>query len=160
MNKLIKSQSVWVVVGLVVVVIVVVFIFKVGSTNPPPELTPLPTLLLSPSPISSVEPKPKQSGGLQVETYDNLVLVYDGRRLALAADCRSSEPSNVDYRNGTKVMLDNTASREPRVIKIGSNSYNVIARGWTFITFTSKTLPANLPMFCGDMELGQIGIIR
>jgi hypothetical protein len=84
---------------------------------------------------------------------------YDSRRILLASDCQSANPSNMNFKNGTRIMLDNTLSSEARVIKIGNNSYKIIAHGWTFVTLYSKELPANLPMYCGSMELGQLGII-
>lgn len=163
MTKFIKTNLTWLGFIVIVIIIVVLLVFR-GERN----FEQTEDVLLSPSPSFSVSPVirpistraaiPKP--GLDIKVYNDLLVEYDGRYIALASDCRSSDPSNVDYKNGTQIMLDNIASAEARVIKIGDKSYSVTAQGWTFITLTSPTLPVNLSMFCGTMELGQIGIVN
>lgn len=161
MIKLIKSNLWWILpIGAVVIIggVILLISNNVGK-EPEPAFSPASVPSVSPEISVSASPSPRPSGSIKVETYDDLIVQYDSRRILLASDCQSANPSNMNFKNGTRIMLDNTLSSEARVIKIGNNSYKIIAHGWTFVTLYSKELPANLPMYCGSMELGQLGII-
>jgi len=68
----------------------------------------------------------------------------------------SSNPSHLEIANKTKIMIDNFASNQPRTIRIGDRSYSIAAHGWYITEISSAKLPATIPFFCGQMELGQI----
>jgi len=118
----------------------------------------------SPSPIINLpknNPKPtpdlvvKEIGSYQ---YWAELLEPLNRRLTLNEKCTEVVPSQVAYPNNIQIMLDNTLSAEPRILKIGSKEYSIGARGWSLVTLSSTTLPAQLKMFCGSMELGQLDL--
>lgn len=123
---------------------------------------------LSQSPVPSQTPKlikssPKPTSGLIAKAGDNYqyyVNLMDplNRRLTLDSNCTSIVPSQMAYPNNTQVMLDNTLSTSPRVLKIGTKEYSLGANSWSLVTLNSPTLPAQLTMFCGSMELGQIDL--
>lgn len=157
MVYMIKNIYIYVIIAVAVVGAVV---FMTSKTSKQTEPSPSPSPTPSPTASVSLSPKPKPTGGINVEIYDELIVEYEMRRILLANDCQSADPSNIDFKNGTKIMLDNTYSSEDRIIKIGDNSYSIKSRSWIFTTLTSPTLPVNLPMFCGSMELGQLGIVK
>ncbi len=129
------------------------------GASPSPDQSPLPSQTPR---LSNNTPKP--TPGIivsEVASYQSWVKWLDpqNRRLALDEDCTSIVPSQVDYPNNVEVMLDNSASNKPRILKIGSQNYSLNAQGWIVTTLHSETLPAKLTMFCGDMELGQLDLV-
>ena len=124
------------------------------------SVSPTPTPIQSPNlPKNSVKPTPglifTEEKGYQ---YWVDLLSPLGRHLILDENCTSIVPSQVAYPNNTQIMLDNTLSAEPRVLKIGDKEYSLKAQEWSFVTLSSTTLPAKLTMFCGSMELGQLDL--
>jgi hypothetical protein len=129
---------------------------------------------ISPSPSSgqssvpSQTPKlskntPKPTPGIvitEVKNYRYWAELLDpiSRRLVLDENCTSIVPSQVSYPNNTQIMLDNTYSALPRVLKIGGQEYSLDAGGWLLVTLSSTKLPAQLTMFCGSMELGRLDL--
>jgi len=122
-----------------------------------------PTLTVSPTPTPT-KSSPKSSPGIVVSgagSYTDWVKWLEPRnqRLVLGKDCEEIVPSQVDYPNNTEIMLDNTFSITPRILKIGDREYSLRARDWMITTLHSDTLPARLPIFCGNMELGQLDLL-
>jgi len=118
--------------------------------------TPTPKIT-SKSLINTAKPTPDLIIS-EAEDYLSLAKSFDkeNRLLILDKDCLSIFPSQVVYANNTKVMLDNTLSAKPRILKIGGREYSLEAGKWIFATLSSEKLPINLTMYCGAMELGQI----
>lgn len=130
--------------------------------------------LFSPSPSLSQSPVPSQTPKLtqnspkptlalvikQIGSYQYWVDLLEplNRQLTLDENCTSIVPSQVSYPNNTQIMLDNTFSVLPRILKIGGQEYSLKANSWVLVTLSSTKLPAKLTMFCGSMELGQIGL--
>jgi len=126
-----------------------------------PSPTPLPTPRVSPK--ASLQPKPTPTLIFKEEmTYEQLTeaLGAKGRWLALAPDCSYIVPSNVTYYNNTEIMLDNTASNVRHILKIGGREYLLEAGEWFLTTLSSPNLPAQLPIYCGTLELGRIDLIK
>ena len=129
-------------------------------TSPTPETSLVPV----PTPTSTPVKQSKPTPGIileEVPNYDKLVEVLQefGRHLAIAPDCSYIAPSNIDYYNNTKVMLDNTASDVQHILKIGGREYLLEAGQWILVTLSSPNLPAKLPIYCGQIELGQIDLL-
>jgi len=163
-----KRNYIYAIVAVVVVIgVIILWTSRDDKTN---NIADVPTV--SPSPVQSAIPSqtpksikssPKPTPGLiftEEKGYQYWVDLLEpiGRWLLLDKDCTSIVPSQVAYPNNTQIMLDNTLSAEPRVLKIGDKDYPLKAREWSFITLSSPTLPAKLTMFCGPMELGQLDL--
>ena len=119
-------------------------------TSPTPSPSPLPkSTVVKPTPTLTVE---------IIGSYGYWADILDpiDRRMVLDKDCASIAPSQVAYPNNVQVMLDNTASSEARVLKIGTTAYSLDAYEWRLVNLSSNNLPAKLVMFCGSMELGQV----
>lgn len=132
-----------------------------------PDLTQTPILLPSDQP--TITPKPvsssKPGSGIIIEekkSHDVLALEFDedgNRRLVLNEDCTALIPSQVAYKNNVQIMLDNTYSSKPHILKIGGVEYSLGAGEWFLTTLSRPSIPAQLPIFCGSMELGQIDLL-
>ena len=133
------------------------------------SLSPAPVAVSSPEATATSMPikrsaKPTPTPGIiisEVVSYDAWVKWFDpqNRRLALDKDCTSIVPSQVDYPNNVEIMLDNSASAKARILKIGGREYSLNAHAWIVTTIRAEKLPANLPLFCGDMELGSLTLV-
>lgn len=154
--------------GAVVVVIVGGLIFWMGRGDNTTD-----TSTASPSPEQSLNPSktPELSNNKTFKPTPTLIKEIVGdysywvdlleplnRRITLDENCTSSVPSQVAYPNNVKIMIDNTLSAEPRVLRIGDKDYPVEARGWILTVLSRSELPAQLKMFCGSMELGQLDL--
>lgn len=131
-----------------------------GIVSPSPSLSVSATPARSTLPRASLKPTP----GILVEdivTYDQWVAFLEplNRRLALDKDCTSSVPSQVEYLNNTKIMIDNSASAKARILKIAGREYSIDARAWILTTLSSTKLPAQLPVYCGDIEIGRLDLV-
>lgn len=107
---------------------------------------------------------PKPSSGIiitETMSYESWIKWLDplNRRLVLDKDCTSIVPSQVDYPNDVEVMIDNTASGKARILNIAGREYSLDAHGWILTTLHSDKLPAQLPVYCGDMELGRLDLV-
>jgi len=121
------------------------------STDTSPTGTPVVKVTADPKPGIIIKDMPNYDYWFQQLDSKNRVLgIYD--------ECGYIVPSNVAYKNNTEVMLDNTRSNQDLVLKIGDKDYSLEAREWKLVTLstTSPTLPINLPIFCKNIELGQI----
>lgn len=165
-----KRNYIYVAVAIVVVIGVTIFwtnrnikVDNVAETS----------TLISPSPsqssIPSQYPKstkstPQPTPGLIAKEINQYQYWVDrlgplNRHLVLDENCTSIVPSQVTYPNNTQIMLDNTLSPKSYVLKIGSNEYSLDANSWRLVTLSSPTLPAQLFMFCGSMELGRLDLV-
>ncbi len=132
-----------------------------ASLSPTPALTATSTPGQTPR-LSNNNPKPTPGIVItEVMSYEDWVRWLDpqNRRLALDENCSSIVPSQLEYLNDTEIMLDNTASAKPRILKIGGREYSLDARGWILTTLHSDTLPAQLSVYCGSIELGRLDLV-
>jgi len=137
------------------------------AVSPTPELSdPTPTPSSSAVPVQTPRPTKKinPTPGIIVKEllgYPQLteIMKEEGTWFALAPDCNSIVPSNVAYYNETQVMLDNTASNQRRILKIGGREYLLEAGEWYLTVLSSTSLPITLPIYCGSMELGSIDLV-
>lgn len=162
-----KNYILGIIVVVAIVIVVVLFLTKSDKNNVGEIMSPINlNLTASPTPTGTPEPRPmptKPRGEIifkEIKTYEQLVeeLHPKGRHLVISPDCSYIVPSNVTYPNNTEIMLDNTASTERHILKIGGREYLLEAGEWFLTTLSSPTLPVNLPIFCGYMELGQIDL--
>lgn len=114
---------------------------------------------LSNQPSSSVTPTPTKKSisgtATSTQTYTKLVKEYEGKRIQFDINCQAI-PSNVTYKNGTKVMFDNR-SGDARTITVGGTAYYFAGYGYKILTLSSSILPKNLLLSCGSaVNVGQI----
>ncbi len=134
---------------------------NVSGASPSTSISPV--ISLRPSLGASIKPTPKPTPGIKIEVinrYKDMAAQFDigARHLVLDETCSTIVPSNVAYKNNTQIMLDNTASTEPRTLRVGDRSYEIAAKGWYITTLYSDKLPAQLTIFCGNIELGQLDL--
>jgi hypothetical protein len=82
-------------------------------------------------------------------TYGGALTIYKDYRIQFDAGCKAT-PSNVTYKNGTDIMLDNRAPVSRR-ISIGS-VYGLEAYGFKIIKLTSSTLPKTFLVDCDTSQ--------
>jgi len=156
-----------VLVGIVVVALTIAFGGNMNRNENIKDfsLSPTPTAILDTSPTNTplVKAADRPEPGIIIKDMPNYdywfqQLDSQNRVLGIYDACGYMVPSNVAYKNNTTVMLDNTRSNQDLVIKVGDKDYPLEAREWKLVTLstTSPTLPINLPIFCKNIELGQI----
>ena len=93
-----------------------------------------------------------------LKSYETWVDELDAENKYTVIDdtCSNIKPSNVTYKNNSLIMLDNSASPNSHILKIGNLNHNLAAGKWYLITLSSSTLPADLVIFCEGIELGSI----
>jgi hypothetical protein len=154
-----KDIIFWILIAAVAVTLI--FILKpdnkqnaLNSPSPTPTATPTVT------PGNSKVPTPTPGYLIVKEsrTYQGWFdeLDPENRVLRVYSECDYIVPSNLTYKNNTKIMLDNTGSSENHVLKIGGKEYNLEAGLWYLVTLSSPTVPARLPIFCKGIELGEV----
>jgi len=81
------------------------------------------------------------------QAYEN----FDGRIIqienCMAIPGMAALPTNVTYKNGTRIMLDNR-SQDPLEISLGGKAYRLYGYEYTFVTLKSDKLPTTLSMDC------------
>ena len=82
-------------------------------------------------------------------SYAEALKLYKDKRIQLDTDCRAT-PSNVTFKNNTKIMIDNR-SDVSRAVKLGS-TMTIKPWGFKIVTLTSNTLPATLLLDCGALQ--------
>ena len=107
--------------------------------------------------LPTTTPKPHIEIG-EVNTYQQLFEKMDpeNRVLGIYSECQSIVPSNLSYDNNTEIMIDNTRSSQPHVLKIGPKEYSLDAGAWMLTTLSSETVPVDLSIMCENIELGSI----
>jgi hypothetical protein len=143
-----NKNIILIVVGVIVVALVVLMVVKNNQkTNE--------TVNVEPESVEQVDGSNTETSTGTVKTpvvsitYQQALVKYKDRRIQLAQDCQAT-PTNVTYKNGTSIMIDNR-SNATRVVKVGS-SYTI--KPWSFkvINLTSSTLPATWLVDCGAQQ--------
>lgn len=84
-------------------------------------------------------------------SYSAALKLYGDRRIQFDTACVSI-PSEVTYKVGTVIMLDNRSAKA-RVIALDNVNYNLGAWGYTVATLTTKAaLPHTISVDCGKGE--------
>jgi hypothetical protein len=161
-----KKGYIYTITVVIVIVAIGLLIYRTKETNNNFDIfnslgSPIPTPTATLAPSQTVKPTP----GIIIQD-ENLDYQYWAKKLdplnrylALDKDCTSIIPSQIDYPNNTQIMIDNTISDKARILKIGKGEYPISAHGWILITLRSNTLPAQFPIFCGNMELGRLDLL-
>lgn len=87
--------------------------------------------------------------------YGDLVKEYEGRRIQFDQRCQAV-PSNVTYKSGTSIMLDNR-SGDARNIKVGNDVHLLSGYGYKIVTLSGTPLPKEVLLSCGSA--GNVGKI-
>jgi heme/copper-type cytochrome/quinol oxidase subunit 2 len=80
-------------------------------------------------------------------TYQQALINYKDRRIQFNSDCQAT-PSNVTYKNGTSIMIDNR-SAIARTLNI-NGAVSVKAWGFKIVKLSSSTLPKTILVDCGN----------
>jgi hypothetical protein len=132
-----KNQTLWIVLGLVVVALIVVFAVTMGNKDKVPaenntgenqtETTAGPASTLDTTDAAAT------TGGTAVTiAYEDALIKYADRRLQFNDMCQAT-PNTVTYKDNSGIMLDNR-SATTRSIKIGANTYAVKGYGFRIVT--------------------------
>ncbi len=85
----------------------------------------------------------------QTLSYSDALKLYVDRRIQFDENCLVN-PSYVTFKKGTKIMLDNRASK-PRQVYLDGQQYSLKAYGFRIITLTtSAKLPHTIAIDCGN----------
>lgn len=81
-------------------------------------------------------------------SYNDALKIYANKRIQFDENCVAS-PNFVTFKEGTKIMLDNRASKA-RPVYLDGQVYNLQAYGFKIITLTtSAALPHTIMVDCG-----------
>lgn len=159
-----KNNTWAIVVGVLIVVLILIVVFrnKAGDAIVPAGDT------AGTENVTEVEPTEDISeGSIKTETvgtatvtmsYQNALTTYKDARLQFDTTC-SMFPSQVTYKVGTVIMLDNR-SPEARTIRLGSmGSYSVKGYGFKLVKLSLSGLAVNdIAVDCGARQ--NAGIIK
>ena len=82
-------------------------------------------------------------------SYTQALVKYKNARLQLDERCQAS-PSNMSFKNGTNIMIDNRSGKT-RLVKAGFD-FSVKAWGFKIINLTSATLPVTWYVDCDSSQ--------
>ena len=82
-------------------------------------------------------------------SYSDALAIYKNARIQLDTACRAS-PSNITYKDGTSIMIDNRAP-VARTVKVNS-VYTIPAYGFKIIKLSSAILPATWLIDCDKSQ--------
>lgn len=146
-----NQKTIWAIIIVVVVALVIFFISRdKGSVNietPVTENTQ--TTETTNGVTGQTTSKNKTITPVSSTSYENALAQYRDRRIQLGTDCQAT-PSNVTYKNGTSIMVDNR-STETRTVRVGSN-YTIAPWSFKIINLTSSTIPATWLVDCGAQQ--------
>lgn len=149
-----KRSYLWyAVIGIAVVAAIILLSDKgvPGISDNSPTATPT----ASPKAGATVKPGAKASATPNSMTYTQAVAKYSTTRIQFDQYCQAS-PSNVSWKNGTTIMLDNR-SGDARKITVDGKAYNLAGYGFQIVTLTSTSLPKTISINCGSaVNVGKI----
>lgn len=142
-----NKNTIIAIVGLVVIAVIVLMVVK--NNKKPIEVTEIPADSVEQvdetTEVGAVVIKPKTNS----ISYQQALVKYKDHRIQLGQDCQAT-PTNVTYKNGTSIMIDNR-SNVARTVKVGS-TYTIAAWSFKVINLTSATLPATWLVDCGKQQ--------
>ncbi len=131
-----KNQTLWIILGILVVAIIVVFAVKGmrkdvpadGNSNQNQTET-----TAGPESTQDTSGYAATTGGTAVTiAYQDALVKYADRRIQFNDMCQAT-PNKVTYKDNSGIMLDNR-SATTRSIKIGANTYSVKGYGFRIVT--------------------------
>ena len=140
-----KTKYIWVVLAVGIVASIIIFSPK-DSVAPVDQMT---TTDQTTTDTGVATATPVKTAPAHVLTYDQALATYKDNRIQFDTNCQAT-PSQVTYKNGTSVMLDNRAP-VARVIKFG-NSVTIPAYGFKVVQASSATLPVTWLVDCGPSQ--------
>ena len=171
-----SKNYIYIGVALVIVILTAVLMTNKGN-SPDNDLEILtsasPTPTIEPSPTPSDNSLPQQSKNIQpkptptlifevIPSYEVVAELFqeEGRRFVVNDSCTEIVPSNLTLPNNIQVMFDNTDSSLRHIITIGGREYILEAGEWFMPILSSPTVPVRWQIFCGQMELGEIELVK
>ena len=140
----IKANYIWILIAVAVVASIIIFSPK-DEVAPVDQMTTTDQTLDTPvATTTTVKTAP-----VTTLSYEHALTQYIDKRIQFDSRCQAT-PSQVTYKNGTSIMLDNRAS-VARTIKIGS-LVSIPAYGFKIIQISSDTLPATWLVDCGTSQ--------
>ena len=135
------------VVALVVVVLLIAFwMANTGNVNAPGSQS------ITENPPESTQDTTGETAPAGLLSYNQALALYKDKRIQLNVDANNYctvIPSNVVYKEGTKVMFDNRDNKAV-TFSLDGVKYSIKAYGFRIITLaTSATLPHNISIDCG-----------
>jgi hypothetical protein len=142
----IKTNYVWILIAVAIVASIIIFSPKDGTTPVDQMITT--DQVLDTTPVATASSSIKTAPVVTL-SYEHALAQYVDKRIQFDSRCQAT-PSQVTYKNGTSIMLDNRAS-VARTIKIG-NLVVIPAYGFKIIQISSATLPATWLVDCGSSQ--------
>lgn len=142
-------KKIWIVI-VVVLALVALWWFRQGGSGqyvwPSTSSSPVPTVTAT---TKAAVAKPKATAtATPTASYSQLVLQFGSNRIQFDNNCRV-QPSNVVFKNGTQIMLDNRSS-QTQSFTIGGTAYTLPGYGYQIITLSQPSVPKNLTINCGS----------
>lgn len=133
-----KNNTLWIILGIVVVALVVVLIVrstgknKMDGTATTGDQAAM-TTTGTPEGTLDTTDAPATTGGTAVTiAYQDALVKYADRRIQFNDMCQAT-PNTVTYKDNSGIMLDNR-SATARSIKIGANTYAIKGYGFKIVT--------------------------
>lgn len=134
--------NIWLVLGLILVIFTWGWwSFQQDLVDPAVKVANVPINIVKK--VASVVSKPKSVA--VSASYTQALIDYKDARIQLDSECRAI-PSNVTYKNGTSIMIDNRAP-VARTVTAGS-TFSIPAYGFKIVNLSSATLPATWYVNC------------
>ena len=136
-----KNTLVWVVV---IVVLVVGGYFLMRSNKDTQEV-----VVAEPESVEDTSEGSATSPTNSPLKYADALALYADRRIQLYTVCQA-HPSNVTYKVGTTIMVDN---RSPQTAKVRlAGTFSIKPYGFKIVKLSSTTLPSTLYVDCGTSQ--------
>jgi hypothetical protein len=141
-----KNKNMWVWGGVVVLAIIIIWAVMARNSSAPTTSTGTDATqgTTDESKIDSTEDVGTSTAAPL--SYKQALVTYANARLQLDKTCQAS-PSNMTFKNGSKIMIDNR-SAVARTVKVGS-TFSIKAWGFKIVDLSSSTLPATWLVDCG-----------
>lgn len=147
-NRKIESDISYAIIAMAAIggiLLIAVGILKFSYLNPiPPSVKAISKLTPTPEPTAP-NATPHTQNTNSYLTYEAALGMYRDRRIQI--DNCTSQPYQVTYKNGTKIMLDNR-SGDPVEIRINGQVYRMWEYEFRIVTLYSKQVPKNLQVDC------------
>lgn len=127
-----------------------------GTNTRPEEAAPAPAGENGAAPKPDIAPAPTgasggTAAGVQTAlTYTAAVKKYGERRLQLDEQCQA-QPTNLTFKAGTAVMVDNR-SDNTRAVTVGTRNYTIQPWGWAIVSMPSVRAQTRLMVDCDALE--------
>lgn len=144
-----EKNTMWIVLGLVVVAIIIFFVVRANKTDTMVGDTD--TSLETPVDATEDLTEGSVNAGVSASalTYQQALVTYKDKRIQVQPSCQVI-PNNVTYKTGTTIMIDNR-SAVAHTMKIGS-TFTVKAWGFKIIKLAPTTVPTTYLVDCDGSQ--------